>query len=158
MQVKNVIDFTQDFKQSNMESLEEILHEIISSRPFGDHKFYINSFMKDTEDVFVKRLIHHPRLTKPEPVPNSRLYRVDPNRPDEVTVMWILPNAEEMKLFKKGKVFEDELINDSIRMYHKDKGKLRQKEPDDLPDEEVRRIYASLRGPLASPSASYLRF
>lgn len=151
MQVKNVRDFITDFKGSNERSLEEILVEIIESRPFGDHKFYIHSFMKDTENVFVKRLVHHPRLTKPAPMPNSRVFKVDPKDPEVVRVMWILPGIEDLDKFKKGKVFEDETINDSIRAYQKDPARLRQPEPDDPSDEEIRRIYASLKKDLYAP-------
>lgn len=151
MQVKNVRDFVTDFKESNMDSLEEILTEIIESRPFGDHKFYIHSFLKDTENVMVKRLIHHPRLTKPRPMPNTRLFKVNPKVSGEVEVMWILPGLEEMHLFKKGKLFENEIINDSIRTFLKDPAKLRVREADDPSDEEARRIYASSRTKLYAP-------
>ena len=145
MQVKNVLDFTHDLKKDNARDLEEILIEIIESRPFGDHKFYIHSFLKDTDDVYVKRFLHHPRLTKPMPSPNSRLFKVNPKVPEDVEVMWILPGQESMHLFQKGKLFQDELINDSIREFMRNPEKLRQPEPDDVSDEEARRIYSSLK-------------
>lgn len=145
MQVKNVRDYTEELKRDNLRSLEEILIEIIESKPFGDHKFYIHSFTKDTENPNVVRFIHHPRLTKPKASPNTKLFRVNPKSPGEVEVMWILPGQESLNLFKKGKIFEDEVISESIDKFLKNPSSLSQKEPDDLSDEEIRRIYSSKR-------------
>jgi hypothetical protein len=147
MQVKkidkdDVHDFLGEYRQNNQQSLEKFLFEIAQQQPFGDNKFYVFSFLKhNMRGHNEKTLFHQPRLTKPEPTDSSMCFRLNPKRLGEVEVIWILPNLEAINLFKKGKLFENEIVNDSIRDYVKNPEKLKRREPDDLPDFLIKGIY-----------------
>ena len=144
---KNEIEgFKEEVQRKNQDSITDMIQSIIMQEPFGKRKFYIFIFSKKQLKENDPRitLLYQPRLTKPEPMPNTQLYRVNPMRQDEVEIMWILPDDVQVNLFKKGKIFENQVIADSLHNYINYREKMRQPEPDDLPDYQVKEIYKSL--------------
>lgn len=133
-------------KNTSHASLETTIQNIIESKPFGDEKFYIFSFMKNVEgNEGVKKIFHQPRLTKPDPLPGTMLFRVDPKKMDDVEIKWILPHREAFNLYKQGKVFENEMIYGFVKQYLENKDSLKQRESDDLTDDQIREIYRGKR-------------
>lgn len=142
----DILSIYGDVKKKSHKSIEEIIQDIILKKPFGNVKFYIFSFLKNKEGQGnVKRYIWQSRLTKPDPVPGSSLYRVNPINQDEVEIVWILPHREAFHLFKKDGLFDNELIWEFCDQYLKDPSLLKRNFPDDLSDEQVRAIYRSKR-------------
>lgn len=142
VKTSDIFDYLDEYKYQNKKSVEDFLLDLTIQRPFGDQKFYIFSFLKhNMKGMGEKTLFHQPRLTKPEPTDSSMLFRVDPGKVGDVEVLWILPDIESIHLFQKGKLFENEIVNDSIRKYVSDKNSLRQPEVDDIPEHHVKEIY-----------------
>lgn len=138
----DIYDYLDEYKNLNDKSLEDFLLDLTYQRPFGDLKFYVFSFLKHNMKGFEeKTLFHQPRLTKPEPTDSSMLFRLNPRRPGEVEVMWILPDIESINLFKKGKMFENELVNESIQDYLKNPWKLKKPEKDEVPEFLIKEVY-----------------
>lgn len=139
LEVKGTVD---DIKNKNKNSVEEFLNQILQSRPFGNRKFYVLTFLKNTPgDPHTKKLVYQPRLTKPKPNPNTSLYRLNPLRPDEVEVFWILPKIQAFGLYAKGKVHENEFIHECIQKYLNEYDSLCRKEADDISDSEIKELY-----------------
>lgn len=142
---KEIESYIKALVVNNRQSVEEYIQKIIASRPFGNHKFYIYSFLKNNPDNCLQKIHYHqPRLTKPQPQLNTSLYRVNPSKPEEVEVFWILPNREAIKNFKKGKIHENPIIHEFIEKYVKDKNSLWKKEEDDLTDDQIKEIYKNI--------------
>lgn len=150
------------------------VQNIIDSRPFGEHPFYIfahartlgldekmERFNKDTylsiadttykkkyktlADVEEKRLIWQPRLTKPKAETNSWLFKAYPGK-DLVKVIWMLPEEAMWPQYEKGKMTESDTVLYSIEMYKNQRQKLEAKEEDDLDDDTCRSIYRQIKG------------
>jgi hypothetical protein len=133
------------FKENTEHGYVEMINKIIQSRPFGDVKFYIHSFVKRVDDATgVKKMIHHPRLTKPDPTPGASLIRVDPEMPGEMKVMWTIPNQETFGLYKYKKAFADKFVWECINTYKKNPAQLIQPEPDDLSEDQIKEIYQGI--------------
>lgn len=140
-------DTTETWVNNSEANYVKCIQDLISSRPFGNHKFYILSFIKRVNDLLgVKKMYHQPRLTKPYPVPGTTLLRVDPSDPSTMTIFWTLPTEEAFDLYKQGKIFSDETVHNSIHMFLRDPKSMCEPESDDLTDDEIRKIYMEKAG------------
>lgn len=140
-----ILDNVEFMKQNSEEDYVNCIQSLIASRPFGDYKFYIYSFVKRVDDVSgIKKMYHQPRLTKPDPIPGTTLMRVDPKNPLEARIIWTLPNQENFGLYKYGKMFSDPFVYECIEKYENSPRDLLCKEPDDLTDEQIREVYAAI--------------
>lgn len=138
----DALDTVYNVKENLEEKYVSTIQGIIASRPFGNHKFYIFSFMKRVCDITgVKKLFHYARLTKPEPLPGTTLLRVDPNCPEEAYIVWSLPNDEAFNLYKVGRMFSDPFVHECIMKYLYNREELMKPEPGDLTDEQIRNVY-----------------
>jgi len=124
-------------------SIGECCQNLIDQRPFGNHPFYIFAHTRTHEDGVSKRLIWQPRLTKPQAQSNSMLFKAYPGS-DEVRIIWMIPAIEMWDQYKDGNVTEHEITAWSIAMFKANKAKLEEKEPDDLSDEEIEKIYRGM--------------
>jgi len=135
--------------------------EIVNSRPFDNHPFYIYAHTRtvgldEKISMFAsgnyasfdlipeKRIIWQPRLTKPKATPNSMLFKAYPGS-DNIKIVWILPPEELWEQFKKGNMTENESVSISIYDYEHNRDQLEAKEEDDLPDEAINRIYTDIK-------------
>lgn len=116
--------------------------ECINSRPkeFGNHPFYIFAHARTEDDGFTKRLLWCPRLTKPKAQTNSMLFKAYPPG-DKIKVVWMIPERSMWSNFEKGKLIENQIINESIYEFENNRNKLEAKEPNDLQDYQVNDIY-----------------
>jgi len=133
---------------------------LIDQRPFGDHAFYIfahartlgldekiklySSGKYETLDkVPEKTLIWQPRLTKPKAQTNSMLFKAYPGT-DNIKIIWIIPPREMWDQYKKGNMTENETICISIHDFEHNRDQLEAKEPDDLSDGAIDKIYEEI--------------
>lgn len=146
----------------------------IDNRPeqFANHPFYIFAhkreinlderialFQQDTinfmsdarkprlwrslQEVPTTRLIWTPRLTKPKAQTNSMLFKAYPPG-DNIRIIWMIPDREMWGQYKKGNLTENKSVVESIYEFENHREKLEAKEIDDLPEEEVNRIYGEI--------------
>lgn len=140
--VMTVKDNVQYFKENSERDYVKCIQDLIKSKPFGDHVFYIFSFVKRVDDAAgIKKMYHQPRLTKPEPVPGTTLMKVNPKYPEEARIIWTLPHEENFNLYKLGKAFSDPFVYECIETYLRDPTEFMLREPDDLTDEQIKEIY-----------------
>lgn len=138
----DAFDSIQNFKENSESDWVRCVQSLVDSRPFGNHKFYIFMFVKRVDDMAgIKKMYHQPRLTKPEPVPGSTLLRVDPNYPEEATIIWTLPNQENFAMYKKGKMFADPFVQECVDKYLNSPKELMKKEEGDLPEEKMKELW-----------------
>ena len=138
------LDSVQNWKENSEQDWVKCVQDLIQSKPFGDHKFYIFMFVKRVNDITgEKKMYHQPRLTKPEPVPGTTLLRVNPLYPEEATIIWTLPNQETFNLYKEGKMFADEFVSECIDKYLNNPRELMKPEEGDLPDKKIRELWIS---------------
>jgi len=123
--------------------ISQTIQQIISTRPFGDYPFYLFAHARTADDGVTKRLIWQPRLTRPKAQTNSMLFKVDP-KTDIVKIIWMIPPKEQWHMFERGKMTENEIIAESIYDYQHNRQKLEAKDPDDLADEVIDKIYRGL--------------
>ena len=166
-------DRSQYFKQQ-ADYISKGCQDCFNNRPdeFANHPFYIFAhkreinlderialfnqdqinFMSDArkprlwrslEEVPSTRLIWSPRLTKPSPQTNSMLFKAYPPG-DNIRVIWMIPDREMWGQYKKGNLTENKIVVESIYDFENHREKLGAKENDDLPDEEVKRIYDAI--------------
>lgn len=141
-----LMENTQFWKENSEADYVRCIQNIIRSKPFGENKFYIFSFVKRVDDITgVKKMYHHPRLTKPEPVPGSTLMRVDPNNPEQAKIIWTLPNQENFALYKHGKMFADEFVYQCIETFCTCPESFLCHEEGDLTDDQIREVYQGKR-------------
>lgn len=123
-----------------------MIQKIIWSDPFDGRKFYIHQVVKNmNSQQGLKKMIHHARLTKPEPTPGSTLLRADPRDPETVTILWTLPEEEAFGLFQQGKACADPFVYECIQKYLHDSKALMCKEEGDISDREIQEIYRNKR-------------
>jgi hypothetical protein len=117
------------------EKLEKFMRDLTESmtNPFYQRKYTTMS------DVPSFRILWQPRLTKPEPQPNSYLFRTLKDNND-VEVYWILPPFELFNEYQKGDMIQDEIICESIDRFLNNKASLCVPHRDDLPLEKVKEI------------------
>lgn len=149
-----------DFQQKNKSSIDEQIASLIRQNPFDGLPFYIYAHKRTLDEA--ERLLHfqtgqytiennpthkivwQPRLQKPKAQTNSMLFKVDPSAPDQVKVIWILPDREQFEAYKKGSMFQDPTILDSIEAFDNNRELLEHPEPDDPTDERAKNIYKKL--------------
>ena len=156
----------------NSAGITENISSIIAQKPFDDHKFYIfvhkrtldiyEKFIlwdtgryKSMEEVPNTRLVWQPRLNKPEAQTNSMLFKVDPERPEEVKICWIIPEPQLWNQYEEGKVAESDITKWSIDQFVKNRKKLEEKEDGDLSDDKIAQIYKYLYPKMFSKGISF---
>lgn len=140
--------------------ISECCQDLINKRPFGDHPFYIFAHSRTIgldekfklylsgryptiDKVPDKTIIWQPRLTKPKAQENSMLFKAYPGS-DNIKVIWMLPARELWEQFQINKMTANETIILSIDNYLNHRAELEAKEPDDLPDAVIDRIYREI--------------
>jgi hypothetical protein len=103
---------------------------------------YIRQF-KSLAEVPCAKLIWAPRLSKPTPQQNSMLFKAYPGT-DDIKVIWMIPAQEMWAQYEKGFMLQSSIVVDSIHKFKNDFENLKAPEEDDLPDERVNEIYASI--------------
>ena len=101
---------------------------------------YIFAHPRTHDNGVTKRMIWQPRLTKPIPDTNSYCFRAI-SKTDNMEICWMIPPREQWGQYKKGNVTEHEIVQWSIQQYEHNRAFLGKKEPDDLDDETIRKIY-----------------
>lgn len=140
---------TEFWKQNSEEDYVKCIQSLIASKPFGDHKFYIFSFIKRIDDVSgTKKMFHQPRLTRPDPVPGTSLLKVDPKSPGDAIIVWTLPNRENFGLYQHDKMFADEFVHSCIQRFLNNPDDMCKPDPDDLSDNQIRDIYKGIKNKL----------
>jgi len=147
--IRKIQEFTEYLGETNGINFMKIVRDIIRLDPFSGHKFYIFSFIKLKD----RQRYHQPRLTKPEPVPGSTLLRVDPKNPEEMKMCWTLPGQEAFGLYKHKKLFADQFVFECINTYLNEPKKLMKKEPDDVSEEDAKKLYEEFRKKIARMDA-----
>jgi hypothetical protein len=71
------------------------------------------------------------------------LFRIDPDIDGAVTIIWILPPREMWHLYEKGKMFENEVVIESVYDFEHDRNKLERPQQGDLNDEQIKTVYKS---------------
>jgi hypothetical protein len=139
-----MLDNVEFFKQNSEQGYVDCIQNLIVSKPFGDHKFYIFSFVKRIDDdAGIKKMYHQARLTRPEPVPGTTLMKVDPKDPDKAVIIWTLPNQENFGLYKQDKMFADPFVHECIERFKANPMDMCKPDPDDLSDDQIRDVYRS---------------
>ena len=126
-------------KQSSF-GIGETVQQIINSRPFGDHAFYLFAHSRTADDGYQKKILWQPRLTKPSCETNSMLFKVKPGS-DQVRIIWMIPEPHLWDAYEKGNVCESETVAFSIKMFKSNRKALEKPEPDDLTDDQILSIY-----------------
>jgi hypothetical protein len=124
-------------------SIDECCQDLVNQKPFDHNPFYIFCHSRTHDDGVTKRLIWQSRLTKPKAQTNSMLFKAYPGT-DIIKVIWIIPSRELWPEYMPGKVNENKMIWECIQDFINTPEKLEKREEDDLPDEKIREIYASL--------------
>lgn len=130
--------------QDDFLGLSPYIYVFAHKRELGiDERFslMIQGGYSSIEETPKARLIWAPRLTKPKAEPNSFLFRIELNHADDVETVWILPEEELFNLFKKGKVFENQIIHNSIYNFIHNKKELERPHEDDLKDKDAKQVY-----------------
>jgi hypothetical protein len=138
--------------------------DIINSRPFGTHNFYIFAHKREIgldervslynqalfsgqftefDKIPNARIIWQPRLTKPKAQPNSMLFKAYPGS-DNIKVIWMLPAEELWDQYTKEKMTQNQVVSESIYDFKNNRKKLESKEDDDLSDDQIDAIYKEL--------------
>ncbi len=142
----HILDNTEFWKENSEENYVKCIQDLIKSKPFGDHKFYIFSFVKRIDDQTGKKIMYHqPRLTRPDPVPGTSLMKVNPNDIGTATIIWTLPNQENFGLYQFGKAFQDQFVYECVQKFLNNRGDMIKPDPDDLNDNQIREIYRDLK-------------
>lgn len=121
----------------------ECCQNLINSRPFGNHPFYIFAHARTDDDGVSKRLIWQPRLTKPKAQTNSMLFKAYPGT-DLVKVIWMIPARELWGQYKKGLLTQNQTVYESIQSFENNRQVLEARDKDDLQDWQIDNIYKEL--------------
>jgi hypothetical protein len=141
--------------------------DLINQRPFGDYPFYIfahartlgidekftlvtSGKFRTIEEVPEKTIIWQPRLTKPKAQTNSMLFKGYPGS-DNIKIIWIIPAKELWEQFKKENMMANETICESIHDFQNNRGKLEEREEDDLPDSVIDALYREIAHSARNP-------
>lgn len=135
-------DRYQHFTKQNFD-ISECCQDLINKRPFGPHAFYIFAHTRTDDDGVTKRLIWQPRLTKPKAQTNSMLFKAYPGKED-IKVIWMIPDPALWAQYQLGNITENRTVLDSIHDFQFNRGKLEEKESDDLNDDQIDAIYKEI--------------
>lgn len=138
-----------NFKDKNELNIQACIASLIAQDPFDGLSFYIFAHKRSADfPGEPDRLLWQPRLKKPKAQTNSMLFKVNPKNPEEVKIIWMIPDRKLWQSFQKGKMFESEIILDSIYDFENNREKLEMDEPDDLNDEQasalLKKLYPNL--------------
>lgn len=99
-------------------SWPKTMETILSKYPHDSKDFYIYTFFKWDMHTDPPRynVYHQPRQTIPDAFPGTVLRQVSPSA-GWSKIIWALPHQEGFELYKKGKMFEDPVVNESVRRY-----------------------------------------
>jgi len=103
---------------------------------------YVRQFTS-FDQVPTAKLLWSPRLSKPTPQQNSMLFKAYPGS-DNIKVIWMLPDQELWGQYEKGLMLQSPIVVESIAKFKKDFASMSLPEEDDLPDDRVNEIYASI--------------
>jgi hypothetical protein len=137
-----LLHFKEDQAINIFQGAEDCLKKNSLSLALQQHSPYVYMFAhpRTADDGFTKRMIWHPRLTKPKPQTNSYLFRAISGT-DEIEVCWLLPPREMWKQYEKGKITENDLVLWSIDQFEFHRDQLAKGASDDLSDEKIKSIY-----------------
>lgn len=160
-------DRLEHFKNQEFD-IGKTCQEMIDSRPFGDHAFYIFAHKREIglderisifnqnlmnpvdqiqftalEQVPTARIIWQPRLTKPKVQTNSMLFKAYPGT-DTIKVIWMIPSPELWDEYTKGKMLENKTVCESIHDFKNNPNKLEAPEDDDLDEKAIENIYKQI--------------
>lgn len=158
----NILDAHDRYKHFTKHefNISECCQNMIDSRPFGNHPFYIFAHSRtlgldekfklftaglyhSMEEVPEKTLIWQPRLTKPQAQENSMLFKAYPGT-DIIKIIWMIPSRELWDQYTKEKMMENETICNSIHDFQFNRKKLEEKEDDDMTEEQINSIYKEI--------------
>jgi hypothetical protein len=100
---------------------------------------YLSGRYENFDKVPEKKIFWQPRLTKPEPQPNSYLFR-GVSKTDIIEICWLLPAEELWDQYEKGNVTESNIASWSITQYKCNKEKLENPHPDDFSEHKAKII------------------
>lgn len=129
------------------DKITEAIQSCIINNPFNDYSNYTYIFAHKRKGDFTgeaDRMIWQNRLTKPQAQTNSMLFKVYKNAADAIHIKWIIPPREQWECYKKGMMFENEVVSNSIDDFQNHRRFLEQKEKDDLCDEKIHEIYKEI--------------
>lgn len=126
------------FQKQSFE-IPECIDNLIKSKPFGDHPFYIFCHPRTDDDGVTKRYIYQPRITKPKAQTNSDLYKVYPGT-DIIKIIWRIPPREMWDVYKHGNMFENPIIVRCCHLFDQDRDALQRPEDDDPTPEMAQQI------------------
>jgi len=103
------------------------MEKILKEYPHKNEDFYVYTFFKWNTHIipFNYNVYHQPRRSMPDAFPGTILRRVSPTQ-GWSKIIWCLPHAEGFRLYENGKVFSNEIVNESIQKYLR--GEFEQKE------------------------------
>src|ERR1700677_3199016 len=104
-------------KQRDSISIQANIEDMISKDPVEGRPFYVFSHRRSGENGGPDKLIWQPRLIKPKAQTNSMLFKVHPRKAEEVRIIWMIPPREQFNAYKKGKLFEHDIVIWSIHMF-----------------------------------------
>jgi len=140
------IHFIHDQWSVVTEGVEECLKKNSLSLAIQHHCPYVYIFghFRTHEDGVTRRLVWQPRIVRPEPQPNSFLFRAKSNS-EELEICWVLPDEKMWNQYKKGNITEDsDIIQWSIGMYQHKIQELRNPMKEDLSDEKAKQVMLSI--------------
>ena len=141
LEVDDRFSYVQDEQKDEIITILEMFGR---KDPFDGHCFYLFAHARKHENGADIRMIWQPRLTKPKAQTNSMLFRLNPKEPEEVMVVWIIPPREQWHLYEKGKMFQNQIVTESIYDFNHDREKLESKDENDLTDEKVQELLLRL--------------
>ena len=99
-------------------SWPKTMNRIIKEFNHGSKDFYIFTFFKWNTRLIphTYTIYHQPRFTRPDPTPGTVLRKISPVK-GTAEIIWVLPHREGFELYKNGRLFEDNIVNESIRKY-----------------------------------------
>lgn len=99
-------------------SWPKTMEKILSDFKHGGKNFYIYTFFKWNHHVMPLQynIYHQPRFSRPDAFPGTVLREVSPGG-GWSKIIWALPHQEGFDLYKNGKLFADQTVNESIKKY-----------------------------------------
>lgn len=99
-------------------SWPKTMEKILDKFSHGNRDFYIYTFFKWNTHIIppTYNVYHQPRISKPDAFPGTILRQVSPSE-GWAKIIWCLPHQEGFDLYNRGKIFSDQIVNESIRKY-----------------------------------------
>lgn len=99
-------------------SWPKTMEEILSKFPHNSKDFYIYTFFKWDLSIIpsMYKVYHQPRWSIPDAFPGTVLRKISPSK-GYAEIVWALPHEEGFKMYKSGRLFEDPVVNESIKKY-----------------------------------------